>query len=271
MTYNNTQTFGVLMKKYTILILCLLLAVPMLMLAESGVKISSTTTIANQPSKITSDIWLTSNKLRIDNEDPGHITFTYDDKSGDLTIIDHDSKTFKVLDEKTKAKYNKMMKQLEAQLESLPESAREMMKEKMGLGDMLSEDEAESEVKLVQSNVQVGDYTTKLYEVHSQGALTSKMYVADVNGFGLDKADFQIFHKMAKNLQKSFGLADFDISDRYLLPGGDDVFAVKTEIYSEGEHTLTVLIDEIKKTNINADTFVIPSGYKQIDFTDMQR
>ena len=81
------------------------------------------------------------NDLRMDMyEDGGKLdgSMIYKGESREMIMIDHDDKTYVVLDEATMsalaAQLGQMMSQMEEQLKSLPPDQREQMKQMMGMG-----------------------------------------------------------------------------------------------------------------------------------------
>jgi hypothetical protein len=265
------------MKKFTLLLAALLLTAP----AVAGVvfEIEVTTHDQSPPLSESLKTSIEGRLLKMGVPAGGendHVEMVYRGDRREMVWIDHDRKSYYVIDEETMnalaAQVNEAMAMMEQALANVPESQRsmveEMMKKKMP--QARAAERPKSELRNTGDRAEHAGYPCVRYEVLRGGRVVRELWVTDwsnVEGGAeaaelfLEMSDF--FKQMLDNLPK---FAD---------QGGDETlehmqelngFPVVTREFDEnGSLKIESSLQSANRQTLDPSTFEPPAGYKRQD------
>jgi len=215
--------------------------------------------------------------LRMDMyEDGGKLdgSMIYRGASKEMIMIDHDDKSFVVLDEATmsalSAKLSEAMKQMEAQLQNLPPEQREQMKQMMGMGG--SSDYVEPVLKKTGSG-EVNGVACQKYDVFKGSEKVREYCVTQWGNIEGGQEMMNLMMQMAdsmENMMKSFSIPGNPMGSQVEFE--ENVFSrlrelngfpIETVDFDDGEKESISTFSSSKKTPVDASEFVPPSDYKK--------
>lgn len=217
------------------------------------------------------------NDLRMDMyENGGKLdgSMIYRGASKEMIMIDHDDKSFVILDEATmsalSAKLSAAMKQMEAQLQNLPPEQREQMKQMMGMGG--SSDYVEPVLKKTGSG-EVNGVACQKYDVFQGSEKVREYCVTQWGNIEGGQEMMNLMMQMAdsmENMMKSFSIPGNPMGSQVEFE--ENVFSrlrelngfpIETVDFDDGEKESISTFSSSKKTTVDASEFVPPSDYKK--------
>lgn len=193
----------------------------------------------------------------------------------EMVMIDHDGKSYYVIDEKTikelAAQMNEAMAMMEQALVNVPESQRAMMEEMMKkkMPQMQTVERVKTELRKTNETAERNGYPCVRYEVLQNGIAVRELWVTDwknVEG-GAEVADLfyemsEFFQEMLDSLPKfaETGGADHAFEHMREMDG----FPVVTrELRSDGSVDNESILRSASQQSLGPDAFEPPSGYKR--------
>jgi hypothetical protein len=217
------------------------------------------------------------NDLRMDMyEDGGKLdgSMIYKGETKEMIMIDHDDKTFVVLDEATMsalaAQLGQMMSQMEEQLKSLPPDQREQMKQMMGMGG--GGDYVEPVLKKTGKG-EVNGVACEKYDVFKGSEKVREYCVTKWSDIEGGQEMMNLMMQMADSMDKmmkSFSAPGSPMGSQVEFE--ENVFSqlrelngfpVETIDYDDGEKESVSTFSSSKKTSVDASEFVPPSDYEK--------
>ncbi|MCC6711772.1 MAG: hypothetical protein IT344_00270 [Candidatus Dadabacteria bacterium] len=213
--------------------------------------------------------------LRMDMyEDGGKLdgSMIYKGASKEMIMIDHDDKTFVVLDEATMsalaAQLGQMMSQMEEQLKSLPPDQREQMKQMMGMGG--GGDYVEPVLKKTGKG-EVNGVACEKYDVLKGAERVREYCVTPWSSIEGGQEMMNLMMQMADSMDKmmkSFSIPGSPVGSQVEFE--ENVFSqlrelngfpVETIDFDDGEKESVSTFSSSKKTTVDASEFAPPSDY----------
>jgi len=213
------------------------------------------------------------NDLRMDMfEDDGKLdgSMIYKGATKEMIMINHDDKSFVVLDEASMsaiaAQIAEMMSQMEEQMKSLPPDQREQMKQMMGTGG----DYVEPVLKKTGKG-EVNGISCEKYDV-LKGADKIRQYcVTPWSGIEGGQEMMNLMMQMADSMEKmmkSFSAPGNPLGSQLEFEGNVfsqlkqlNGFPVETIDYEEGEMDSVSTFTSSKKVSVDSSEFAPPSDY----------
>ena len=192
----------------------------------------------------------------------------------EMVWVDHDKKTYFVMDEETMralaAQINEAMSMMEQALANVPEGQRamveEMMKKKMPQTQKI--ERPKTELKKTSERATHNGYPCVKYEVLREGHKIRELWVTDWNNIegGADVAD--LFQEMSEFFKEML-----DSLPKFAESGGDQVFehmkemggfpVVTREFDDDGSLENESTLHSARRQTLDPDAFEPPSGYKR--------
>ena len=240
--------------------------------AAEGVKIQSTTKDVSSGSTSSTNIYLTSDKVLLENRggrDNGSVVF--DAIREEFRFIDHNKKEYYVFDKQTLIQLKDQIKMMAMMMRQFADQMSEEQRKKLDK-IMNPNSNASMEFKASNKTQKVSRWKTTKYEGYTDGAKITEMYIATFESIGIDKERFTAMQKMMsffkQNLNEitallptggSFSQIGFDESS----PVFKDGIPVKTISYNNGTPKDENIVNSISSENIAETLFNIPQGYIQ--------
>ena len=262
------------MKSVITLLIGGILAIPPL-LSSAGTQVVMMVEKGKQPTQ--TEIAIQDGKLRLDSReqsvDESH-QMIYDSQSDSMTIIDHQRKTYSVIDaammNQIKQQMEMVKKQMEAQLANMPPQQREMMKKMMqgkmpmmaGMGEKV-----DRKVKATGVEKEVAGYECTVSEVSNNGKKVRELCVTPWSELKNNedisatfKGMFGFFTRMMQSLSQMAPMAqEFPFAEIEQLGG----FPVLINEFDGATVKETSKLMSIKDQDYAAKHFTPPSGYKR--------
>lgn len=222
-----------------------------------------------------------SGRIRVDNMGgaPGHISMIFRDNA--MVILNHDEKTYYVIDEATLAKVSTRMsdamKMMERQMSQMPPEQRAMVEQMMkgrmqGMG--APRQQAKKEPPRIEATGQTEwqSYSCTRYEVFDGGAKTQEICAASMDQIEGAEEMTDAFRQMAafmKKMTESFSAGPLARAgrtpmDMMLEIGG---FPVHTRYFENGAASHEVFLKSVVSGKLDPALFEAPRGYKRQDLT----
>jgi hypothetical protein len=195
----------------------------------------------------------------------------------EMIFIDHDKKSYYVIDEETMkalaAQINEAMSMMEQALANVPEGQRamveEMMKKKMPQPQNV--ERPKTELRNTGERAEHNGYPCVKYEVLRDGRTIRELWVTDWKNIegGADVAELfvdmsQFFKEMLDSLPKIAGEGGADQAFEYMKEiGGFPV--VSREFDNDGTLESESSLQSARSQTLDPDTFEPPAGYKRQD------
>lgn len=202
--------------------------------------------------------------------DSGHALFNA--KTREFTQIDHDSRSYIVMDQESMNEaadqMSAMMKQMEAQLAQLPAEQREaMMKMMPGMAKQMGNKEAAppTRVEWTGDKDEVAGYKCRVAEIVDPDGDRTTACVAKASELGMSDADFESVAMMFETMQ------DFArrFNSRAPMPTIDDLEGVPVRSQDADGSTITLV--SVDKSKLDDELFSIPGDYTKRSMMDMGR
>lgn len=256
------------MKKLFLPIACLLFAeaqagnvMEMVTLDMSGKLIDSMT------------FYTESGRSRMDQtgEDGNYSMIFKDDR---FVFLDHAQKNYMIMDEAMltdmAGQINEAMKELQAQLESMPPEQRammeEMMKQQMG-GMDITATEPVLEIREAGSG-SWRDWDCRMTEMLENGTMIQQICSVDfdeVDGSGAVRDEFQRMGRLLGKFFDAIPYAGEGIRNPMELIGEMGGFPVRAVEFEGGTAVRETILESTAEQDIDASRFDMPAGYKKID------
>lgn len=253
--------------------LIFLLGVAPAIFAQTNALVINSTTLDEKGKAITSKIYLKDDKMLSETStDKGESVVLFDAATETMYVINHKQKEYTEMSREDLQAMSAMLSEqlavMEQQLEMMPESQREMLREKMGAA--FGSAQKPAEYSLETSGVEVNGWETDKYVGMAEGKKQSEIYVASFQELGQEQEDFKaieaFFDMMKEHMQgmskmmSAAGIGFFSDS----MPGYEKGLPVKSTLYnSKGEAISNTSMDSISEENVAATTFSVPENYKK--------
>lgn len=170
--------------------------------------------------------------------------------------------------EKMNAMIDQQMKMMEEQMKNIPPAQRKMMEKYMS-GMMGKEKEMKTVYTKVASGVKMQQWICDQYEGKRGDEKISDVWTTDWKKLGISKDDMSTMDELTNYFEsltlkhKKTGGFGFTFGGAEEEEGGLEGVPVKTVTYEDGQvETVTELV-EIKKQNLDASMFTLPSGLQK--------
>lgn len=260
------------MKKNLISLLAclLLLAGSQLQAQQQTALLIKAETLDKQAKTTHTKMYLTDNKVLMETEDAKKPSTTlYDADKQEMYVIDHKKKEYYVLDKAAMEAMAAQMKQLEQQLQMMPENQRKMLEEQMRKAQGIQEPltytkEAGKQI--------VNNWNSNKFVGRSGEQTRHEVYVVPYAELGEDKEDFRALISFYALLQEQLqqmssslpGILAFAAQQ---MPDGEDGLPVKSVYYdAQGKPEITSIMTAIEEATIAGDKLQVPENYKQKQF-----
>ncbi|MEM9532011.1 MAG: DUF4412 domain-containing protein [Pseudomonadota bacterium] len=194
----------------------------------------------------------------------------FDSNNNRIIALNHQDRSYMIMDQATIEKLinmqKQMMAQMEAQLQALPASQREQMKKMMGQmmpGGMGNEPQPRSYERTGESR-EIAGYDCEVLEVYSGDRKASEQCVVDASDLDIPDADYATVRGMmdfVQQLAEGFSQMSDEIVD-FGEPGEDEI-PVQFTHYSKMAGTNTGQLQSISQDDIDPAVFAIPNNYKE--------
>lgn len=243
-------------------------------LANAGVVMDMVTRDSAGVETQRTKIYAQEKKVRMEEGGSGDATMIF---LGDrFMYVDHDEKTYIVMDEamleEMSTKMNEAMKEMEAQLASMPPEQRAMV-EQMMKGEMqgMMEQQGEAAPPLRVEAIGSGKWKSrkcKEYAVFEGAEKTQQICAADLDD--VDGADevIEAFRNMAAYITKmteSMPMRPAGQPNPGELMDQIDGFPIHTVDYDNGKIVAEASLDSIVEEDLDEGLFSAPEGYRQQD------
>lgn len=229
----------------------------------TGVAVADTTLIyQTEGGKENSRMMLTDGKVKITNQSDANTAVIFDAKNTSFTIVNHDEKSYMVFGEKeieALGDVSKMMdKMINEQLAQLPAAQREQMRgmmESMIKSKMPKQAPLPSYSKSGDSDNYNG-FDCDVVIKSTQGKGKEEFCVTDYSRLGVSASEYgtiSSFMKIAEKMAAQFGQ---DQSMNF-----DSIGQVLPVYYKMMDEK--AFLSDVDNSQLPADTFVMPAGYKQ--------
>ncbi len=227
-------------------------------------------TLDKQAKATPTRMYIADNRVLVETDDAKKPTIMlYDAEKEEIYLIDHKKKEYYLLDKATMAAMNAQIKQMQDQLQQLPESQRKMIEEQMRKAQGIQEPLTYTKEA---SDVAVGDWKSTKYTGKSEDQLRHEVFVVPYQELGEEKDKFKaltslfaLFQEQLQQMSSSMpGILSFSAN---LMPGGEEGLPVKTIYYDpQGKPEITTILSSIEETTLAEDKLTVPENYKQKQF-----
>ncbi len=187
-----------------------------------------------------------------------------------LVVLDHNRKTYFVLDDqvinRVSSQLGNMMAQMEARIANLPpdqrEMARRMMQQRLGsTGTSTTQDQTPHRVEKLTETKKINGYSCQLFEVfRAKQKVSSVWSTRDVDSENL-RSIFVELNRFTRRIRQSARFADFETGVDFLGFEGLEGFPILVETFEDGNlvqrTSFTRVAPSAKAVNFEADP-----GYK---------
>ena len=223
-----------------------------------------------------SRIYAQSGKIRMEQVDGNETAATMIFLGNKFLYIDHREKSYIVMDEgmldEVSAKMNEAMKEMKAQLASMPPEQRAMVEQMMQgqMQGMTAQQAPSSPAPRVEAK---GSGEWKSYQCRQYAVFEGAEKVQDVCAAELDEVDgadevIEAFRKMATYITKMTESMPMRSDDR-INPGElmyeIDGFPVHTIDYENGVVKRETSLDSVTEQDLDEGMFAAPEGYRRQD------
>lgn len=188
----------------------------------------------------------------------------YDSQTGELTQVDHKSREYIVVDQETMDQaadqMSAMMKQMEAQLASLPKEQREaMMKMMPGMAGMGgNEKRPAAKIEWTGSKDKVAGYRCRIATITEPDGTNNSACIASADELGMSKDDYQAIASMFETMQ-AFARR---FSSEAPMPSLEQLDGVPIMMKDRGDGSSVELVS-VDTDSLEAEIFEVPAGYKR--------
>lgn len=224
--------------------------------------------------------------IRIDNVGgaPGHMSMIF--READMIMLNHDEKTWRIIDEAMLAKMDSQMseaaKMMEQQMASLPPEQRAMAEQMMqgrmpagmggqmaGMGAPPAEEASPLRIEAAGAS-KWGGYPCVKYNVFDGATLQQEICAASLDHIESGSEMVAAFEKMAAFMDKmtaTFKIGPSAKAGDTPLNMMDDIngFPVVTRHIENGEPVHEVFLKSVSSSKLDPGLFVPPSDYKRHD------
>jgi len=213
-------------------------------------------------------------KILMQGQDPqgGQFASIYDSNKNNFTIVDYTNRSYYIMDKamidnQIKA-MNKMREQMEqrmkAQLEQMPEEQRAMMEQRM---QAMLNPPAPPALRFEKTGraLKVNGIDCKQLNVYRGETLAREVCVADVSAVKMPETDYATMKKMfsyMKEMAETFAKASPMAGNSGAMMADMDGVPIEMRDLQTGASSR---LEGISTDNINAEIFIIPQGFTQVD------
>ena len=245
-------------------------------LAFAGVVMDMVTMDASGQETERSRIYAQSGKIRMEQSDGSETAATMIFLGNKFLYIDQREKSYVVMDEamldEVSAKMNEVMKEMEAQLASMPPEQRAMVEQMMKgqMQGMSAQQAPSSSAPRVEAK---GGGEWKSYKCRQYAVFEGAEKVQDICAAELDEVDgadevIEAFRNMAAYITKMTESMPMRSDDR-INPGElmDEIdgFPVHTIDYKNGVVARETSLDSVTEQDLDEGMFAVPEGYRRQD------
>lgn len=218
-------------------------------------------------------------KMEIDSGGRGsNSEMIFRGESRELVIVDHDDKSYVVIDEEgvreIAAQIGNAMSQLEEALKNVPESQRSMVEEMMKKRMPQAAKGPVFEVRETGERADQAGYPCVKHEVLSDGSVVSELWVTDWDNVKGGEEVAEVFQDMAgffHDMMKAFASASgpmggfiSDVGSAAIAHMSEiDGFPVLTRQLDDGELESESILRSAERRTLAAGDFEPPAGYKR--------
>jgi len=226
------------------------------------------------PDKKDKGLLLIQDNKMLFKDTTNNVSTLFDFDRDQMIVLDHNGQTFTVIDPKAFVKaiedYTKEVKRMrQKHLESLPPEQREMVEK------MIKERELESgkngtgkiviSIKSSEISENISGYKASKYEVYHNDKLNEELWLTNDLDIQkeLDLKKMSNLMSEFKKVNKRLGNDTMVNEDAFINLFANGGFPLKTVDRSFGETVYIEEVVDIRKEDIPADNFKLPSGYKE--------
>jgi len=240
----------------------------------SGIVMEQTRYELKTPDKKDKGILLIQDNKMLFTDTTNNVSTLFDFDRDQMIVLDHNGQTFTVIDPKAFVKaiedYTKEVKRLrQKHLESLPPEQREMVEKMIKKRELESGKNGTGKIVISIKNSGVSEnisgYKASKYEVFHNDKLNEELWLTnDLNiQKELDLKKMSNLMTEFKKVNKRLGNDNMVNEDAFINLFANGGFPLKTVDRSFGETVYIEEVVDIRKEDIPADNFKLPSGYKE--------
>ena len=226
------------------------------------------------PDKKDKGILLIQDNKMLFKDTTNNVSTLFDFDRDQMIVLDHNGQTFTVIDPKAFVKaiedYTKEVKRMrQKHLESLPPEQREMVEKMIKKRELESGKNGTGKIVISIKNSGVSEnisgYKASKYEVFHNDELNEELWLTnDLNiQKELDLKKMSNLMTEFKKVNKRLGNDTIVNEDAFINLFANGGFPLKTVDRSFGETVYIEEVVDIRKEDIPADNFKLPSGYKE--------
>ena len=226
------------------------------------------------PDKKDKGILLIQDNKMLFKDTTNNVSTLFDFDRDQMIVLDHNGQTFTVIDPKAFVKaiedYTKEVKRMrQKHLESLPPEQREMVEKMIKKRELESGKNGTGKIVISIKNSGVSEnisgYKASKYEVFHNDKLNEELWLTnDLNiQKELDLKKMSNLMTEFKKVNKRLGDDTVVNEDAFINLFANGGFPLKTVDRSFGETVYIEEVVDIRKEDIPADNFKLPSGYKE--------
>ncbi len=226
------------------------------------------------PDKKDKGILLIQDNKMLFKDTTNNVSTLFDFDRDQMIVLDHNGQTFTVIDPKAFVKaiedYTKEVKRMrQKHLESLPPEQREMVEKMIKKRELESGKNSTGKIVISIKNSGVSEnisgYKASKYEVFHNDKLNEELWLTnDLNiQKELDLKKMSNLMTEFKKVNKRLGDDTVVNEDAFINLFANGGFPLKTVDRSFGETVYIEEVVDIRKEDIPADNFKLPSGYKE--------
>jgi len=247
--------------------------------AQAGVVIQQVErAIGSNQAGETVTIYMDAGKLRVEGANGGSpYLLIFDNAKQVMWMADLQKKTYmeitKAQVEQMANQMQQMMAQMEQAMAQVPPAQRAMMEQMMKgrMGGMTAA--LAITVRDKGASDTVGQFSCKLYEILSNGQVSSEVCAADPSQMNLDASAFETFKALAEFYEPLRRIMpQMAASGGWSAPNAMDQingFPVRTVRYEGGKPASESLLQTLEERAIDAAQFTLPSGLKKQEMPKM--
>ena len=240
--------------------------------AQAGIIVKSVERSGQKKIEMETTMMVDQNKLRIESneKDEQNVVIFRGDKKV-FWVLKTSDKTYVEMTQEDlaelKAQMDNMQKMMAEQMKNMPEEQRKMM-EKMMPSAAGAAKKMKTDYKKKGSGEKVGKWSCDHYEGFRDGKKTGELWTASWDQIGLKRSDMSAFKQMAEFFEAiSQDASEFMKigSEEWEKEQGLSGVPVRWIDMEDGQTDSQGEIKEIRKQDIKASLFDIPSGYEKED------
>ena len=246
-------------------------------IVSADVRIEMNTKNASGKLSDSSVILAKGDNIRIDNEGRSSNDTSMIFRDNQIVVLNHDEKTYMVIDEQMMKKVNTQMsdamKKMEETLSKMPpqqrEMVRKMMQSTMGKMSQTQTQDESDKIRVVKGKKSKWQtYSCTEYKIYKADVQIQEVCSASINQIDNSKEIIDAFKKMAKAMKKmteSLKSIPFVKAIDNPMSYMQDIegFPVYSKSLRKGKMTKEVFMKSAESKNLNSSLFEAPKDYKR--------